>query len=158
MSDISTPLLPGSLVVLNQGEDVDAVEFFAAVEEGELDGEGGALDGATELLDEFDGGGGSASGGKEVVADDDALAGLDGVFMNFERVGAVLEGVGDAGGFGGEFLGLAHGDEAGAEAVGEGGGEDEAARLDSCDHIDFVTLVVIAKTVDEQVKTLFVLE
>src|SRR5580704_17662974 len=99
------------LVVLNEGEDVDAVQFFAAVEEGELDGEGGAFDDASELLDELDGGGGGATGGEKIVADDDALAMLYGVFVNLERVRAVLERVGDAGGFGGEFFRLSNRDE-----------------------------------------------
>src|SRR5882724_2869205 len=137
-------------VVLNQRKNVDAGEFFAAVEEGELDGQGCAFDDAAELLDEFYSGGGGASSGEQIVADNDALAGLHGVFMNFERVRAVLERVGNAGGLGGKLLWLANGNEACAEPVGQGGGENEAARLDSRDDVNRVTFVVLAETVDQQ--------
>src|SRR6266478_4788247 len=149
---------PGSLVVLNQGEDVDAGEFLAAVEEGELDGEGCAFDDAAELLDEFYSGGGGASGGEQIVADDDALAGFHGVFMNFEGVRAVLQRVGNAGGLGGELLWLANGNKAGAEPIGQSGGENEAARLDSRNDINRVTLVVFAEAVDEEMESLFVFQ
>jgi len=54
---------------------------------------------------------------REVVADNDAVAFLDSVFVDFEGVGAVFEGVGNAGSFCGSFW-FAHGDEACAEAVG----------------------------------------
>src|SRR5260370_8644467 len=100
---------------MDQGEDVEAVQFFAAVEESELDGEGGAFDRAAELLDEFGGGGGGAAGGEQVVANDDALARLDGVFVDFERVCAVLQGIRDAGGFSGELVPLSNGNETGAK-------------------------------------------
>src|SRR5260370_31743628 len=88
-------------VVLDQGEDVEAAQLLAAVEESELDGEGGAFDCTPELLDEFGGGGGGATGGEQVIANDHALAGLDGVFVDFERVCAVFQGIGHARGFGG---------------------------------------------------------
>src|SRR6267142_1803824 len=146
------------LVVLNQREDVDAGEFFTAVEEGKLDGEGCAFDDAAELLDELHSSGGGASSGKQIVADDDALAGFHGVFVNFERVRAVLQRVGNAGGLGGELLWLANGNEAGAEPVGQGGGENEAARLDSRDDINRVALVVLAETVDEEMESLLVFQ
>src|SRR6266478_3966515 len=149
---------PDSLVVLNQGEDVDTVEFFAAVEEGEFDGESCAFDDAAELLEELYGGGGGASGGEQIVADDDALAGLHAVFVNFERVRAVLERVGNAGGFGGKLLRLANGNKAGAEPIGQSGGENEAARLDSGDDINRVTLVVLAEAVDKEMESLFVFQ
>jgi hypothetical protein len=50
-------------VVLNQRKDVEALQFAAAFEEREFDGEGGAFDGAAELLDELGGGSGGAAGG-----------------------------------------------------------------------------------------------
>ena len=149
---------PTSLVVLNQGEDIEAGEFFAAVEEGEFDGEGAAFDGAAELLDEFGGGGSGAAGGEQVVANDDALAGFDGVFVDFEGVGAVFQSIGDAGGFGGEFFRFANGYETGVETIGQSGSEDEAAGFDASYNIDGVTGVVIAKPVDQRVETLLVLQ
>src|SRR5882762_3079123 len=78
--------------------------------------------------------------------------------MNFESVRAVLERVGNTGGLGGEFLGLANGNEACAESVGQSGGEYEAARLDSRDDVNRVTFIVLAETVDQQVKSLFVFQ
>ena len=69
--------------------------------------------------------------------------------MDFEGVGAVLEVVVDAGDGGGELFGLADGDEAGVEAVGEGGAEDEAAGLDAEDEVDFAADVVGGEGVDE---------
>src|SRR6202171_3023909 len=65
-------------VVLDQREDVEASQFFSAVEETELYGEGGAFDRAAELLDEFGGRGGGATGGEQVVANDHEVAGLEG--------------------------------------------------------------------------------
>ena len=62
---------------------------------------------------------------------------------------AVLQVVADAGGWRGELLGLAHGDEAGVEAVGQRGAEDEAARLDAEDQVDLLADVVLRQRVDE---------
>src|SRR6185312_3576747 len=87
--------------------------------------------------------------GQQVVDDDDALAGLDGVEMDFEGVGAVFEVVVDAGGGGGELSGLAHRNESGVEAVGQGGAEDEAARFDAEDEVDVLADVVLRESVDE---------
>jgi hypothetical protein len=123
---------------VKQAEDVVLLEAVAAFEEVELDGEGEAGDLAAELLDELDGGFHGAAGGEQVVDEDDALAGLDGVEVNLERVGAVFEIVGDAGDWRGELARLAHGDEAGIEAVGQSGAEDESARLNAEDEIDLV--------------------
>ncbi len=135
-------------VVLDQGEDVEAGEFFAAVEEGEFDGEGEAFDFAAEFLDELGCGRGGAAGGEQVVADDDAVAGGDGVFVDFDRVGAVFEGVGDGARFGGQFFRLSNGDEAGAESIGESGSENKATSFDAGDLIDLVAVVVPAELID----------
>ncbi len=48
-------------------------------------------------------------------------------------------------GFGGELAGLAHGDEAGVQAIGERGAEDEAAGLDAEDEIDVLADVVLRR-------------
>jgi len=52
------PVSADLLVRIDQGEDVEPVSFLAAVEEGELDGEGCSFDDPAELLDEFYSGGG----------------------------------------------------------------------------------------------------
>jgi len=61
------------------------------------------------LLDKFGGGGGGATSGEQVVANDYALAGLDGVLVDFEKCPCRIQGIGDPGGFGGELLGLSTG-------------------------------------------------
>src|SRR5260370_41771480 len=90
-------------------------------------GEGGRLDRAAQLLDEFGSRGGRAAGGEKVVADDHALAGLDGVFVDFERVRAVFQGVGDAGGFGRELLWLLERGKSPGQ-TGSPGGEQKRRR------------------------------
>ena len=92
------------LVVMQEAEYVVLGKFGAAFEEVEFDGYGEADDFAAELLDELDGRVHGAAGGEQVVDDDDALAVLDGVEMDFERVGAVLEVVVDAGDLRGELF------------------------------------------------------
>src|SRR5512142_1602549 len=81
------------LVVMQQGEDVLALELVAALEEVEFDDEAEAADLGVELLGEVDGGVGGTAGGQQVVHDDDALPALDGVLMHLEGVGAVLQRV-----------------------------------------------------------------
>jgi len=86
------------------------------------------------------------------------LAGLYGVGVDFERIAAVFELVGDGHGFRGEFFGFANGDETGVEAIGEGGREDEAAGFDSGDDVDFVAVVVFAEAIYESMKSARILE
>jgi hypothetical protein len=147
-----------SFVVLDQREDIEAIQLFAAVEEGELDGEGGTFDSAVQFLDEFGSGGGGAAGGQQVVADDHALAGFDGVFVDFEGVRAVFKGIRDAGGFGGELLGLSDWNEAGVEAVGQSGSKDEAARFDTRHYVNGAADVVLAQPVNQHVKAKLVFQ
>ena len=98
---------------------------------------------AAVLLDELRGGGGGAAGGEQIVDNQDAVAGGDRAGVHFERVGAVLQIVGDADALAGQLFRLAHGDEAGAERVGQRRGEDEAARFDADHQIDAGVLVVL---------------
>src|ERR1700682_408898 len=146
------------LVVLDQREDVEASQFFSAVEESELDGEGGAFDRAAELLDEFGGRGGGATGGEQVVANDHALAGLDGVFVDFERVRAVFQRIGDAGGFGGKLIWFSNRNETCVEPVRQSGSKNEAARFDPRYHVNGATDVVLAEAVNQHVKAKLVLQ
>lgn len=111
-------------------------QFLAAVEEGEFDEEAGGDDFALEFMNEANGGGGGATGGEEVVDEENFLTGKDGVLMNFDFGFAVFEGVTGAMGIVGEFTGLAEGDEAGVEAIGNGGAEDEAPGVDTDDFVD----------------------
>jgi hypothetical protein len=148
-SDFKFSISDSLLVVVEQAEDVVVFEAVAAFEEVEFDGEGEAGDLAAQLLDElyrcFHG----AAGGEEIVDEDDALAGLDGIHMDLEGVGTVLEVVGDSGHWGGKLARLAHRNEAGIEAVREGGAEDESARLDAQHEVDFLLDVVGGQSVNE---------
>jgi len=51
--------------------------------------------------------------------------GLMAFFVDFKRVGAVFQGIRDAGGFGGELLRFSNGNETSVEAVGQGGSKNE---------------------------------
>src|SRR5271154_4875862 len=137
---------------------MNAGELGAAIEEGEFDGEGGAGYFAAELLDQLDGGCRGAAGGKQIVAEQHGLAGLDGVLVDFELVRAVFELVGDGGSFPGKLFGFAHGNETGAESIGERGSEDEAAGFDAGDDVHFRAIVLFAKLIHERMETSRVLE
>src|ERR1700710_625777 len=79
------------LVVVQEAEDVVFLEFGSAFEEVELDGEAQADNLSAELADELHGGLHGAAGGEQVVDDENALAGLDGVEVDLEGVGAVFQ-------------------------------------------------------------------
>ncbi len=142
---VGSPVCFGSSV-LDEGEDVAAGEFLAAVEEIEFNDEAEALHFAMGHFDELGDGVGGASGGKDIVNDDDVLAGEDGVGVHFEGVGTVFEDVFDADRFMGKLLGLADGDEAGVQGKGDGGGEEIAARFDADDDVDGGGAVMVAKS------------
>jgi hypothetical protein len=134
---------------VEKAEDVVVGEAVAAAEEVEFDGDAEGGDFAAQALDEFDGGLHGAASGEEVVDDDDALAGTDGVLVDLEGVGAVLEIVLDGFSGGGELAGFADGDKAGVEAVGERGAEDKAAGFDAEDDVYVLADVVLREGVDE---------
>src|SRR5579875_3701375 len=143
---------------MHQAEDVVVRKLGAAFEEVELDGNGEAGDFAAQLLDELHSGLHRAAGGEEVVDDDDALAAFYGIGVNFQRVRAVFEVVLNFGRGGGELLRLAHGDEAGVQAVSQRRAEDEAAGLDAENEIDVFADVVLGEGVDELREAVLVLE
>jgi hypothetical protein len=75
-----------SFVVVQQAEDILLGEAVAAFQEVEFDGEGEAGHFAAELFDQLERGLHGAAGGEQVVYEKHALAGLDGVEMDFKRV------------------------------------------------------------------------
>src|SRR5205807_9741557 len=79
-------------------------------------------------------------------------------FVDFERVRAVFEGIGDADCLGGELFRLSNRNKTCAKPVGQSGSKNEAARLDPRNDVNHVTVVVIAKPVNQGVKTLLVLQ
>ena len=91
---------------------------------------------AAELLDQTGGGARRAAGREQIVDDQHALPCLDRVFVDLERVGAVLERVALAHARRRQLARLSHRREAGAEAIGDRRAEDEAAALDADDEID----------------------
>ena len=97
----------------------------------DLDQEAEPDDLAAERLDEPAGRGRRAAGGEHVVDDEDPLAGVDGVAVDLELVGAVLEVVLLADDRPRQLARLADRHEPGPQAVGHRRGEDEAARLDA---------------------------
>src|SRR4029450_9380929 len=100
----------------------------------ELDQGGDADDLAAEAFHQAGRGPGGAAGGEHVVDDQDPLAGHDGVGVQLQGGGAVLQRVLLGLDLVGQLAGLADGDEAGAEVVGDRRGQDEPAGLDG-DHL-----------------------
>ena len=73
-------------VVVQQAEDVVFLEAVAAFQEVEFNGEGEAGDFSAQLLYQLDGGFHGAAGCEQVVYKNNALAGLNGVHVDLERV------------------------------------------------------------------------
>ena len=99
----------GAESVGEQGLDIVAVQVVAAIEVGELDDDSNTRDCAARALDELYGGGQRTAGRDEVIDDQDPVTRLNRVYMDFDRVGAVLELVADRGGLVGQFALLAGG-------------------------------------------------
>src|SRR3989442_6286213 len=118
------------LLVREQRAELAPGELAPAVEEGQLDDEGEPDHLGAQALGQADGGRRRPARGEHVVHDQYPLAGLHGVAVDLEQVGAVLELVLLALDLPGELPRLAHGHEPGPEAVGGGGGQDEASGLD----------------------------
>src|SRR5215211_5686679 len=110
--------------VLDEAVELIAFDQLPALEELELDEGGDAHHLAAEALDEAGGGPGGAAGGEHVVDDQDPLAGGDGVGVQLQGGGAVLERVLLGLDLVGQLAGLADGDEAGPEVVGDRRVED----------------------------------
>src|SRR5919107_3420031 len=136
--------------VLDEAVEVIAFNQLSALEELELDQGGDAHDLAAEALDEPGRGPGGAAGGEHVVDDQDPLAGDDGVGVQLEGGGAVLERVLLGLDLVGQLAGLTDGDEAGPEVVGDRRGEDEPARLDADDLVDVAAAEVDDGLVDHR--------
>jgi len=116
---------------LQQGEDVLAGQFRAAVEEGQLDHEPQSDDLACHILHQFHGSGRGAAGGQQIVDDEHALTRRDVIAVDLQAICSVFEIVADAHTFRRQLLRFAHGHESGAERVGERGGEDKSAGFDA---------------------------
>src|SRR5919202_2742812 len=116
-----------------QGHDVSALQLGPSPQEGQLDHEPQPRHFRPQALDEPAGGGGGAPSGDYVVYDEHPVARLHGVVVDLEQIGAVLEVVLLTLDLEWQLARLANGHKAGVEAVGDGRGDDEAARLDAED-------------------------
>src|SRR5579859_1421957 len=118
-------------VVLNQRENIDAIEFRAAVEKRQFHRKGGAFDYAAEFLHKLCGGRSRAASGEQIVANDYALAWLHGIFVDFEGVRSIFEGIGDAGSFRGQLFWFANRNETRSKAIRKCRRKNKAARFDA---------------------------
>lgn len=143
---------------MEQAEDIESGESLASTKEIEFDSKAKADRIATEPAHELECGFHGAASGEQIIDKQNALAGLDGVEVNFEGVGAVFEIVGDADHGRGQLARLAHGDKAGVEAVGERRAEDEAARFNAENEIDLAFQPVSGHGVGERGKSSGVFE
>ena len=133
---------PGEAALSTAGRRAPAMprQLAAAVQRDELDQERQRVHFAAEPLDQIGGRARRAAGGEQVVDDQHPLPLLHRVVVDLERVGAVLEVVGRADAGRRQLARLAHRREAGADPVGDGGAEDEAAALDADDEVDALIL------------------
>src|SRR5512132_3745290 len=136
--------------VPDEAEELIALDQLSALEELELDQGGDADDLAAEALHQAGRSPGGAAGGEHVVDDQDPLAGHDGVGVQLQGGGAVLERVLLGLDLVGQLAGLADGDEAGAEVVGDRRGQDEPAGLDADHLVDVAAAEVDDRLVDHR--------
>src|SRR5271166_4931871 len=151
-------LAQGSLVIMQKAEDIELREFLPALEKVELYGEGQAGDVAPQLLHQLYGRLHRAPRRQQVVHQDNILARLDGVEMNFERVRPILQIVGNAGRRSRQLSRLSYGDKSSVQAVGERRAEDEAARFDAKHQVDVLSDVMGSQRVNQFGKALLVLQ
>src|SRR5262245_6897915 len=138
------------LIVPDQGLDRIATKSIPALEEPELDQEGGPHHLASQPLHEPQGGRHGAPRGQEIVDHQYRLAGLDGVLVDREDVAPVLELVLLLDGRARQLAPLAHGDKARLELVGQRPAEDEAARLHPHDDLDRDRMILLGEVVDHR--------
>src|SRR4029450_3342231 len=117
--------------VLDEAVELIAFDQLSALEELELDQGGDAHDLAAEPLDQAGRGPGGGAGGGPAGGGQDPLRGGGGVGVQLQGGGPVLERVLLGLDLVGQLAGLADGDEAGPEVVGDRRGQDEAAGLDA---------------------------
>src|ERR1700737_5574469 len=88
--------------------------------------------------------GGSACG-QQVVDNEHALAFLDRVPVDLQRIGAIFQGIVKLGGGGRQLAGLAQGDEARIQTIGDCGAEYKASRFHAQHQVDTGSQVVFGQ-------------
>jgi len=99
-----------------------------------------------------------ATGGEQIVADDDTVTGFDGVFVDFQGVGAVFKGVGNCRSFCRKFSWFAHRNEARTQAISQRRRKDKTTGFYAGDDVDRVIPEVFAQPVDQGVEAVLVLQ
>src|SRR5437867_5044781 len=145
----SAPARAAMLVIDDERMERMFLQLVAAVEKREFDHERHAHDVATELIDQSQRCRHRATGCAQVVHGEHALAGLDRVLVDRERVAAVFELVLDLDGLTRELAELANGNEARVQLMGERAADDEAPRFDGHHHVDPLLSVPAHKRVDD---------
>src|SRR6185312_14139577 len=98
------------------------------------------------------------SRGEQVIHNDHALPAADGVFVDLQGVIAIFKLVSPFHGFSGQLAGLADGDEAGVQPVGQGGAKDETTCFNGQHGINLVVQVVLGERINERGETDLVFE
>ena len=103
-------------------------------------------------------GSGSPAGGQKIIHDDDTLAFLNRVLVDFEGIGPVLEGIVVLYRRRWQFPRFADGNETGVEAVGERRPKDKAARFHAQNQVNFFADVVHRECIDQTCEAEFVFQ
>src|SRR5258708_16380319 len=140
--------MPDLLVVVQQAKYVILLEFTATLEEVQFDRESDAYNLSPKLTDQLYRSLHRSTRCQQIVDDQHALTRLYRVQMNLKRICAVFQVVFHLGDRGRKLLRLAHRNEAGVEAVSQGGTEDEAACLDPEHEIDLLADVIGGEGID----------
>src|SRR5580704_4311472 len=112
-------------------------DLFCAAEIRQVNDEAGGEHVSADLLEEFACGFGGAAGGDKIVNKDHPLALYDGVLVHLHLVDAIFERVANADALERQLALLADRDETGRHLMGDRAAENEAARLDARNLIDF---------------------
>ncbi len=117
-----------------------AGKAFSAAEESQLNHEGDFEEVTSKTVDQADRGGSGPAGGEDVVDEEDPLTGANGVNVQGQGVGTVLEAVALLEGLERELSLFADGHDARPEPEGDGGSEEETTGVDAGDHVDLAGL------------------
>src|SRR5664280_1104539 len=145
-------------LVVQQREHVVALELVAAFESVQFDHESQSADFGAQRLRHLGGGSSGAAGGQQVVADDDALARLDRILVDLQRIVAVLQFVLPLQDFSRQLLRLAHRNEARVQTVSQRRPKDEPPRLDAHNQVNMLVDVMLRERIDEAGKAELVFE
>ena len=93
---------------------------------------------------------GGAAGGKQIIHDNDALSFFNRIFMDFESVRSVFEGVIEFGCRGGKLARLAYGNKSSIQTIRKSGAEDESARFHPQNQINVFVEIVLGERVNQR--------